>query len=119
MLSKEFEVTPEAIIRILRTKWRPNADEETDRQRRWHNRGKAVWQRLADMGAKPPRQWRELGIGNGKPEWLLRRQGKLEKYVPPPLPALVTTARRREQKEQKNMYGDDEETEPSLGDKIL
>ncbi|EKD12800.1 uncharacterized protein L3040_006954 [Drepanopeziza brunnea f. sp. 'multigermtubi'] len=119
MLSKEFEVTPEAIIRILRTKWRPNPDEETDRQRRWHNRGKAVWQRLADMGAKPPRQWRELGIGNGKPEWLLRRQGKLEKYVPPPLPALVTTARRREQKEQKNMYGDDEETEPSLGDKIL
>lgn len=116
MLSKEFEVTPEAIIRILRSKWRPSPEEETDRQRRWHRRGQAVWQRWADMGTKPPKQWRELGIGNGKPEWLLRKQGK---YVPPPLPALITTSRRGEQPQQESLDVDEEELESNLDDRIL
>ncbi|KAK2627539.1 hypothetical protein QTJ16_003505 [Diplocarpon rosae] len=113
LLSREFEVSPESIIRILRTKWKPNAEEEADRQRRWHKRGQSVWKRWADMGKKPPKQWRLLGIGNGKPEWLLRRQSK---YKPPPLPALITTARRKEQKQQLQDRG---EIDSDLADKIF
>ncbi|PBP20331.1 mitochondrion organization and biogenesis protein [Diplocarpon rosae] len=113
LLSREFEVSPESIIRILRTKWKPNAEEEADRQRRWHKRGQSVWKRWADMGKKPPKQWRLLGIGNGKPEWLLRRQSK---YKPPPLPALITTARRKEEKQQLQDRG---EIDSDLADKIF
>ncbi|CAL3973541.1 hypothetical protein PZA11_005755 [Diplocarpon coronariae] len=112
-LSREFEVSPESIIRILRTKWKPSAEEEADRQRRWHRRGQLVWSRWAAMGKKPPKQWRLLGIGNGKPEWLLRRQSK---YVPPPLPALITTARRKGKEQQSP---DEAEADLDLADKIL
>ena len=52
-----------------------------------------VWSRWAEMGKKPPKQWRDLGIGNGKPEWMKRK-----KEEPKPLPALITHARRRDEK---------------------
>jgi hypothetical protein len=110
-LSQEFEVSPEAIRRILKSKWRPDAEEETDRQRRWFRRGEAVWKRYAELGVKPPKKWRQLGIGNGKPDWMLRKQ--LEQDRPGP-PALVTTARRNEQKS-----ADGGKAERSLADKIL
>ncbi len=110
-LSKEFEISMEAIQRILKSSWRPNSEEESDRMRRWQKRGESVWSRWAELGVKPPRPWRELGIGNGKPEWLLRKQAT---YEQPPLPALVTTARRVEQEPLP-----EEEAESSLADKIL
>jgi hypothetical protein len=87
-LAATFDVSAEDIRRILRSKWAPNSDEETDRQRRWFNRGKEIYTKHAAMGQKPPKRWRELGIGNGKPEWLKAKQAR------PPLPALITTARR-------------------------
>ncbi|KAH6722034.1 hypothetical protein BKA61DRAFT_166650 [Leptodontidium sp. MPI-SDFR-AT-0119] len=110
-LSQEFEVSPESIRRILKSKWTPNSEEETERQKRWFKRGKSVWTRYAELNIKPPKKWRDLGIGNGKPEWMLRRQ--LEQDRPAP-PALVTTARRNEQK-----YESGNEAESSLADKIL
>lgn len=98
-LSQEFGVTAEAIRRILKSKWTPSPEEETDRQRRWFKRGQQVWSRYADLGVKPPKPWRELGIGQGKPEWLKRKQEWAKSQQEPrPLPALVTTARRREAK---------------------
>ncbi|KAK0100894.1 Required for respiratory growth protein 9 mitochondrial [Cadophora gregata] len=109
-LSQEFEVSPESIRRILKSKWTPDPEEETDRQRRWKKRGEAIWARYADLGVKPPKKWRELGIGNGKPEWMLRKQ--LEQDRPGP-PALVTTARRIVQKPES---GDEA---GSLSDKML
>ncbi|KAI7788666.1 mitochondrion organization and biogenesis protein [Diaporthe eres] len=61
-LATKFEVSPEAIRRILRAKWEPTAEEEEDRQRRWFNRGVSVWQRYAELGRQPPRRWREAGV---------------------------------------------------------
>lgn len=61
-LSKRFEVSPEAIRRILRSKWTPSAETEEKRQERWHRRGLQVWERKAALGIKPPRRWRDEGI---------------------------------------------------------
>ncbi|KAI4870676.1 hypothetical protein F4820DRAFT_220931 [Hypoxylon rubiginosum] len=62
VLAAKFEVSPEAIRRILRSRWTPRPDEEEDRQARWFNRGKNIWSQLAAIGRKPPRRWRKEGI---------------------------------------------------------
>lgn len=96
-LSQEFGVTAEAIRRILKSKWSPSPEEETDRQRRWLKRGQQVWSRYAELGVKPPKLWRELGIGQGKPDWMKRKQEWTKKQQQPrDPPVLITTARRRE-----------------------
>ena len=61
-LAKKFEVSPEAIRRILKSRWKPTAEEEADRQERWFKRGKSVWTQWAALGKKPPRRWRAEGI---------------------------------------------------------
>ena len=98
-LSNEFGVTAEAIRRILKSKWSPSPEEETDRQERWLRRGQQVWTRYAALGMKPPKPWREMGIGQGKPEWMKRKQEWTKRQEKPRvIPALITTARRREAK---------------------
>lgn len=61
-LAEKFEVSPEAIRRILKTKWTPSVEEEEDRQNRWFNRGKRVWAQWAEIGRKPPAKWRAEGV---------------------------------------------------------
>ncbi|KAJ4307200.1 Required for respiratory growth protein 9 mitochondrial [Collariella sp. IMI 366227] len=56
VLSNKFEVSPEAIRRILKSKWTPEPDVEIDRQERWSG---SHW---AALGKKPPRKWRNEGI---------------------------------------------------------
>lgn len=68
VLARNFEVSPEAIRRILRSKWTPNPEEEIDRQERWFNRGKNIWSQMAALGKKPPRRWRREGIVR-EPHW--------------------------------------------------
>lgn len=77
-LSQKFEVSPEHIRRILKSKWQPSAEEEEDRQERWHRRGRSVWERKAALGVKPPKKWREEGI-NREPEYHVRRKYAIEK----------------------------------------
>ncbi|KUJ13290.1 uncharacterized protein LY89DRAFT_785020 [Mollisia scopiformis] len=108
-LAEEFKISPEAIQRILRSKWRPSPAEQTDREQRWHKRGEKVWTRLADMGTKPPKEWRDLGIGSGKPDWMKKRENLRPRA---PLPALITMARRREAKIKSSK-------EDSLADRII
>ncbi|KAL2888789.1 mitochondrion organization and biogenesis protein [Ceratocystis lukuohia] len=62
-LAAKFEISPEAIRRILRTNWQPSAEEEAERQNRWFKRGMVVWERYAELGLKPPKKWREAGVG--------------------------------------------------------
>lgn len=62
-LAAKFEVSPEAIRRILKSKWRASAEEEEDRQGRWFRRGMQVWERKAALGFKPPQKWRREGVG--------------------------------------------------------
>ena len=102
VLANSFEVSAEAMRRILKSKWSPNAEEESDRLRRWNNRGKSVYSRYVELGVlKPPRKWRDMGIGKGKPEWLVKRgeerRRMAEKEVMP-LPALVKIGRAKDEK---------------------
>lgn len=62
VLADKFQVSPEAIRRILKSKWRPDPEEEIERQERWFKRGAQIWQRYAELGVKPPKKWREQGI---------------------------------------------------------
>ncbi|KAK0514002.1 hypothetical protein JMJ35_003724 [Cladonia borealis] len=71
VLASQFKVSPEAIRRILKSKWRPSDEEEEERVKRWENRGKSIWEGMAEVGLKPPRKWREMGVrkrvgGRGK-----------------------------------------------------
>ncbi|KAI1388883.1 uncharacterized protein F4822DRAFT_261310 [Hypoxylon trugodes] len=68
VLAEKFEVSPEAIRRILRSKWTPSSEEEERRQKRWFNRGKNIWSQMAALGKKPPRRWRREGIVRD-PSW--------------------------------------------------
>ncbi|KAJ4297713.1 Required for respiratory growth protein 9 mitochondrial [Kalmusia sp. IMI 367209] len=73
VLAQHFKVSPEAIKRILKSKWRPSDEEQEDRLRRWDKRGEQIWTNLVELGVKPPKRWREMGVGranNGEtPKW--------------------------------------------------
>ncbi|KAI8934845.1 hypothetical protein NX059_008524 [Plenodomus lindquistii] len=77
VLAEHFKVSPEAIRRILKGKWRPNDEEYEDRMRRWDKRGERIWSNLVEMGVKPPKKWREMGVGRAsggeRPLWKGRR----------------------------------------------
>jgi hypothetical protein len=70
-LADKFQVSSEAVRRILKSHWRPNVQEEEDRQQRWFRRGKQVWEQKAALGIKPPQRWRMEGIARdpGYHEW--------------------------------------------------
>lgn len=63
VLAQHFKVSPEAIRRILKSKWKPNEEEEEKRKRRWEKRGENIWTEMSKQGIKPPKPWREKGIG--------------------------------------------------------
>ncbi|KAF9877672.1 mitochondrion organization and biogenesis protein [Colletotrichum karsti] len=65
-LAAMFEMSPEAIRRILRAKWEASPEEEQKRQERWFRRGVNVWSRWAEMGVKPPQKWRREGVARDK-----------------------------------------------------
>lgn len=62
ILAEHFKITPDAIRRILKSKWRPNEDEVEDRRQRWEKRGLKKWEDMADKGMKPPVKWRAMGV---------------------------------------------------------
>ncbi|KAG0646224.1 Required for respiratory growth [Hyphodiscus hymeniophilus] len=102
VLANSFEVSPEAMRRILKSKWSPKPEEESDRLRRWNNRGKSVYSRYVELGVlKPPKKWRDMGIGKGKPEWMVKKQKERKERAErgeTPLPALIATGRARDAK---------------------
>lgn len=63
ILADQFKVSPEAIRRILKSKWRPNDEEEESRRRRWEKRGKNIWSQMVELGIKPPKKWRIMAVG--------------------------------------------------------
>jgi hypothetical protein len=73
VLANYFKVSPEAIRRILKSKWRPSDEEYEERMERWNKRGERIWSNLVEMGVKPPKRWRDMGVGraqNGElPRW--------------------------------------------------
>jgi len=75
-LAKQFEVSPENIRRILKSKWKPNEEEETSRRWRWEKRGESIWRLKAELGVKPPKKWRRKGIGKDQVAYY-RRKGHI------------------------------------------
>ncbi|KAL8904607.1 MAG: hypothetical protein Q9207_003162 [Kuettlingeria erythrocarpa] len=63
VLADQFEVSAEAIRRILKSKWRPNDEETLNRRTRWDKRGERIWSKMVALGVKPPKRWREMGVG--------------------------------------------------------
>ncbi|KAI9770697.1 MAG: Required for respiratory growth protein 9 mitochondrial [Geoglossum simile] len=66
VLAEQFKVSPEAIRRILKSKWRPSDEEVEGRRARWDKRGEKIWEKMVELGVKPPKKWREMGIGKRK-----------------------------------------------------
>lgn len=62
VLANHFKVSPEAIRRILKSKWRPSEEEAEERRDRWNKRGEKIWSQMVELGVKPPKKWREMGI---------------------------------------------------------
>ena len=73
-LANYFKVSPEAIRRILKSKWRPNDDEEDKRRERWNRRGMNIWGQMNQLGIKPPRKWRQQGVGKTEDRILARNK---------------------------------------------
>ncbi|TKA67316.1 hypothetical protein B0A55_09071 [Friedmanniomyces simplex] len=65
-LSEHFKIAPEAIRRILKSKWRPNEGETEDRRVRWERRGVKKWKEMSEMGMRPPVKWRAMGVGGAE-----------------------------------------------------
>ena len=82
VLARHFKISPEAVRRILKGKWRPSDAEYEERLKKWDRRGERIWSNLVEMGVKPPKRWREMGVGrsqNGeKPRWKLRSRNLVE-----------------------------------------
>ena len=66
VLAGQFQISPEAVRRILKSKWRANEEEEEERRQRWDKRGAAIWSKMVEIGIKPPKKWRDMGIGRGR-----------------------------------------------------
>jgi hypothetical protein len=67
LLAEQFKVSPEVIRRILRTKWQPDEATVQDRQERWARRGERIWTKQAELGVRPPKKWREMGVAQTEP----------------------------------------------------
>jgi len=80
ILADHFSVGTEAIRRILKSKWKANAEEQEDRRERWDRRGARIWTNLSEKGEHPPKRWREMGIGGGprygeaRREWVEKKR---------------------------------------------
>ena len=55
-LSEHFKVSPEAIRRILRSKWRPKDEKAMEeRRQRWAKRHDKIWDFKSQLGLRPER----------------------------------------------------------------
>ena len=70
-LAKHFQISSEAIRRILKSKWRPSEGEIEDRRVRWEKRGVKKWEDMAKKGMRPPKKWREMGV-----EWGMKSRSR-------------------------------------------
>jgi hypothetical protein len=67
VLAEHFKITPEAVRRILKSKWQPSEEEAEERRERWEKRGEKKWSEMAEQGLKPPKKWRDRGVGKAGP----------------------------------------------------
>lgn len=53
VLAEEFKTSPEAIRRILKSKWRPSGEEVESRRKRWEKRHERIWSQMSELGLRP------------------------------------------------------------------
>jgi hypothetical protein len=81
LLAQHFKVSPDAIRRILKSKWRPTDEEQEERLKRWDQRGERIWSNLVELGVKPPKKWRQMGVGKAEPGSLPKWKGRWRNTV--------------------------------------
>ena len=101
VLAEQFKVSPEAIRRILKSKWQPSMKEAEERQVRWDRRGEKIWTQMAELGLRPPKKWREMGVGRAAPgqvpKWKhaahwQQQQDQRKRYEAPVIPVIMPAA---------------------------
>ena len=55
VLAEKFKVSPEAIRRILRSRWRPDTTKQVERRERWARRHDRIWDQQAAIGLRSAR----------------------------------------------------------------
>ena len=112
VLADQFKVSPESIRRILKSKWQPNEEEAEERRQRWDKRGERIWSNLVEKGIRPPKKWREMGVGKAEPgevpKWRIRKDKRLARKQ-----------RLASQYDGQNLDGDDDTPADSVGHRIL
>ena len=56
VLAEHFKVSPEAIRRILKSKWHASEEELKRKQERWERREARIWNQMAELGLRPQRK---------------------------------------------------------------
>lgn len=56
VLADQFKISPEAVRRILKSRWRPSEAEMDDRRKRWEKRHDKIWSQMAELGLRPKRK---------------------------------------------------------------
>lgn len=118
VLADHFKVSPEAIRRILKSKWQPDEETSEDRRSRWEKRGEKKWKEMVELGIRPPKKWREMGVGKAAPgevpAWKKGgvKEGSGERWIEhPETDAFVVAG---------DMVSEQASMEPaSIGDRIL
>ena len=59
-LANHFQISPDAVRRILKSSWNPTENEREQQRERWIRRGETIWNRYVEIGYKAPRKWRGL-----------------------------------------------------------
>ncbi|PGH05760.1 required for respiratory growth protein 9, mitochondrial [Blastomyces parvus] len=54
-LAQEYKLSPEAIRRILKSKFQPSPEIAAERRERWEKRRKRIWSHMSEIGVRPHR----------------------------------------------------------------
>lgn len=82
VLAEQFKVSPEAIRRILKSKWQPTEEERQRREERWTERYRKIYSHMEELGLRRKKgEWtgkvsdaRRLGLEEGPLRRMMRKQ---------------------------------------------
>lgn len=113
VLADEFKISPEAVRRILKSNWRPNEVEVEERAQRWEKRGESIWSQMVEVGIKPPKKWRDRGIGR------LEERSRLKNSPRSPGGNVDGVAARHWGKDSNTWQDNESELPTTIADRIL
>jgi hypothetical protein len=86
VLAEQFKISPEAIRRILKSKWQPSEEERERREERWAERYKKIYSHMEELGLRRRKgEWtarvsdaRKLGLEEKSIRQTFRRKSRSE-----------------------------------------